>query len=146
MKKRKMASIGASAIIMGLLTTRLVRRGKPSSQESIGIIGAMDVEVDSLKEAASKTAPHTHVFEGRVCSGDQFITEKEQKDTIVSDFGGMCCEMEGAAIAQACFLNDIPFVIIRAISDKEDGSASVEFESFSAEAAENCAKIGRAHV
>ena len=48
--------------------------------------------------------------------------------------------MEGGAIAQACHLNDTPFVIVRCISDKPDGSAIVDFEEFSKEAAEVCAK------
>ncbi len=91
--------------------------------------------------AAKEVAPDIHVFEGRVCSGDQFISTKEQKDTITSNFGGMCCEMEGAAIAQACYLNGTPFVVIRAISDKEDGSAAVEYSVFEAEAAATCAKV-----
>ena len=91
-------------------------------------------------EAVKEAAPDIHVFEGRICSGDQFISEKEQKETIISNFGGLCCEMEGAAIAQACYLNDTPFVIVRAISDKSDGSHSVEYEIFKDEAAKNCAK------
>ena len=53
----------------------------------------------------------------------------------------MCCEMEGAAIAQVCYLNDTPFVIMRAISDKEDGSASMQYETFKEKAAENSARI-----
>ena len=92
-------------------------------------------------EAVQECAPDIHVFEGRVCSGDQFITTSEQKDAITADFGGLCCEMEGAAIAQACYLNDTPFVVIRAISDKTDGSQSMEFSEFQAKAAANCAKI-----
>ena len=91
--------------------------------------------------AAQETVPDAHVFEGRVCSGDQFISTREQKKTILSNFGGMCCEMEGGAIAQACYLNHTPFVIVRAISDKEDGSQSVQFETFQAEAAVHCAGI-----
>lgn len=91
-------------------------------------------------EAVQETVPDIHVFEGRICSGDQFISEKEQKETILSNFGGLCCEMEGAAIAQACYLNDTPFVVLRAISDKSDGSQSVEYETFKKEAADNCAK------
>ena len=91
-------------------------------------------------EAVRKTSPDIHVFEGRVCSGDQFISTKEQKETITSNFGGMCCEMEGAAIAQVCYLNNTPFVVIRAISDKTDGTQSVEFETFEKEAAANFAK------
>ena len=92
-------------------------------------------------KAVKETSPDNHVFEGRVCSGDQFISIKEQKDKIISDFGGMCCEMEGAAIAQVCYLNKTPFVIIRAISDKPDETEIVEYKEFEAEAAANCAKI-----
>ena len=91
-------------------------------------------------EAAGKAAPDIHAYEGRVCSGDQFVVTEEQKQAITSNFGGMCCEMEGAAIAQACYLNNTPFVVIRAISDKSDGSQSMEFETFKAAAA-NCTKI-----
>lgn len=92
-------------------------------------------------KAVKETSPDNHVFEGRVCSGDQFITTKEQKEKIISDFGGMCCEMEGAAIAQVCYLNKTPFVIIRAISDKPDETEIVEYKDFEAEAAANSAKI-----
>ena len=92
-------------------------------------------------KAVKESSPDNHVFEGRVCSGDQFISTKEQKDKIISDFGGMCCEMEGAAIAQVCYLNKTPFVIIRAISDKPDETEIVEYKEFEAEAAANCAKI-----
>ena len=102
---------------------------------------------EALRAAAVKAvhekAPEIRVFEGRVNSGDQFISTREQKDRIISNFGGLCCEMEGAAIAQVCYLSGTPFVIIRAISDKLDGSSSVEFQSFAAEAAENCAKSVR---
>lgn len=91
-------------------------------------------------EAVRTSAPEVRVFEGRVNSGDQFIHTMAQKEKIRADFGGMCCEMEGAAIAQACYLSDTPFVIIRAISDKLDGSSAVEFQTFAEEAAHRCAK------
>lgn len=93
--------------------------------------------------AVKTAAPEIHVFEGRVCSGDQFISTKEQKEKIISDFGGMCCEMEGAAIAQACYLNDTPFVVIRAISDKPNETEFVDYKVFEAQAAARCAEIVR---
>ena len=71
-------------------------------------------------EAVKAVSPDTGIFEGRICSGDQFIASKEQKKRIIEQFNGYCAEMEGAAIAQVCHLNHIPFVIIRAISDKAD--------------------------
>lgn len=105
---------------------------------------------EALRAAAVKavreSADDIRVFEGRVCSGDQFISKKEQKEKIIADFGGMCCEMEGAAIAQACYLNDKPFVIIRAISDKPDETEIVEYKVFEAKAAERCAKIVKSMV
>ena len=92
-------------------------------------------------DAVKQSAPDVKAFEGRVCSGDQFISTKEQKDKIVSDFGGMCCEMEGAAIAQTCYLNSTPFVVIRAISDKVDETVFEDYSVFEAKAAARCAKI-----
>ena len=98
---------------------------------------------EALRAAAVKavreSAPEIRVCEGRINSGDQFISTEEQKKRIISEFGGLCCEMEGAAIAQVCYLSSIPFVIIRAISDKLDGSNTVEFQTFAAEAAHRCA-------
>lgn len=87
-------------------------------------------------EAVKRAAPESKVLEGRVCSGDQFIATEEQKQVITSEFGGLCAEMEGAAIAQVCYLNDTPFVIIRAISDGGDG---MDFATFQEEAAKECA-------
>jgi len=87
-------------------------------------------------EAVRRAAPTSRVLEGRVCSGDQFIATAEQRNRITSQFGGLCAEMEGAAIAQVCHLNGTPYVIIRAISDDSDG---MSFEEFQAEAARECA-------
>ena len=97
----------------------------------------------SAVQAVKTVAPDVHVFEGRVCSGDQFIASHAQKEAIISEFGGLCCEMEGAAIAQVCCLNETPFVIIRAISDKADDSEEMAYNEFKKIAAERCAAIVR---
>lgn len=91
--------------------------------------------------AVREAAPDIQVFEGRVASGDQFICDKEKKKWIRDTFGAYCCEMEGAAIAQASFINGIPFVIIRAISDKADESVSVSYDEFEGRAAKHCAAL-----
>ena len=93
--------------------------------------------------AAKTCAPDVRCFEGRVCSGDQFIASGVQKARIVAEFGGLCCEMEGAAIAQVCHLNGVPWVILRAISDKADDSEEVSFETFLHAAARRCTAIVR---
>ncbi len=79
--------------------------------------------VELAESSCHKALPELGVFRGRVASGDEFVAKQERKDAIVEEFQAYCCEMEGAAIAQAAYLNQIPFVIIRAISDKADDSA-----------------------
>ena len=79
-------------------------------------------------------SPEIHTYEGRVVSGDQFISDQKKKDWLIENFHGYCTEMEGAAIAQAAYLNGIPFLIIRAISDKADNSANVDYPTFEAQA------------
>ena len=86
-------------------------------------------------EACRRAAPDRHVFFGRVVSGDQFIINREQKEKIAEKFHGICTEMEGAAIAQAAYLNRIPFIIVRVISDKADESAYEEYPVFERKAA-----------
>ena len=92
-------------------------------------------------KACKEAAPEIGVFEGRGVSGDQFICDRGKKENIARMFGGLCTEMEGAAIAQAAYLNQIPFVIVRAISDKADESVHVSYDVFEAKAAEHCAAI-----
>ncbi len=70
------------------------------------------------------------IFKGRVASGDQFIAGGSVKDRIQSNFAPSAVEMEGAAIAHVAYLNSVPYVIIRAISDKADGSADLSYEEF----------------
>lgn len=82
------------------------------------------------KDCCERVNPDINVFEGRVVSGDQFISDKDKKNYILDTFQGYCTEMEGAAIAQAAFLNNIPFLIIRAISDKADDSATEDYPTF----------------
>lgn len=91
--------------------------------------------------ACRQAVPEIGIYEGRIVSGDQFICTVEQKHRIVDTFHALCTEMEGAAIAHAAYVNKIPFVILRAISDKADEEADVTYETFEHQAAENCAKL-----
>lgn len=83
--------------------------------------------VSSACRVIADTLPEVNVLAGRICSGDQFISDRAAKERIVADFGGLCCEMEGAAVAQVCRLNDVPFLILRAVSDSADESAGEDF-------------------
>lgn len=60
------------------------------------------------------------IIKGLIATGDQFVASKERKDFIKENFAPLCVEMEGCAIAQACFLNKVPFIIVRCMSDKAD--------------------------
>ena len=78
--------------------------------------------------------PEIQAFTGRVVSGDQFISDKAKKQWLIENFDGSCTEMEGAAIAQAAYLNGIPYLVIRAISDKADDSAGMDYQVFEEQA------------
>ena len=93
------------------------------------------IEADKgLAELAKKVCEEVNrdikAISGRIVSGDQFICDKEIKKKIATNFNGCCTEMEGAAIAQAAYLNGVPFVVLRAISDKADDSANMDYPEF----------------
>ncbi|MBP8969689.1 MAG: 5'-methylthioadenosine/adenosylhomocysteine nucleosidase [Lachnospiraceae bacterium] len=97
--------------------------------------------IDAAEKAISENQPDLNYRVGRVASGDQFISSSETKDRIIKNFEADCAEMEGASIAHGAYLNGIPFVIIRAISDKADGSAEQDYPTFEKAAAAHCAKL-----
>lgn len=80
-------------------------------------------------------------FVGRIVTGDKFISDAAVKADIVERFKPMCVEMEGAAVAHVATMNNIPFVVIRSMSDKADDSAEMSFDEFAPRAAENSARI-----
>lgn len=93
------------------------------------------------EKATDVLSAKTNVFIERIVSGDQFISSSEKKQWLLEKFDGFCTEMEGAAIAQVAYINKIPFVIIRSISDKADDSAEMNFDEFVTIAANNSCKI-----
>ena len=97
-------------------------------------------------ETCREVNPEIHVKLGRVVSGDQFISDAAVKEHLIREFRGDCAEMEGASIAQGAYLNGIPFLIVRAISDKADGSAEMDYPTFEREAALRSAKLVEALV
>lgn len=103
-----------------------------------GVIPYQDVwcfEADAMlrgvvAQAVREVAPEIAMYDGRIASGDQFVSDAATKERIASVFGALCCEMEGAAVAQVAWMNEVPFVIIRAISDKADDSAEMDYPAF----------------
>ena len=100
-----------------------------------------DEELTKLAFEAAQQVHEGHARIGRIASGDQFVASKAQKEQIIADTGALCTEMEGAAIAHAAWRNQIPFVVIRAISDKADDSAEMDYPTFEAIAAQRCAQV-----
>ncbi|MBR0132312.1 MAG: 5'-methylthioadenosine/adenosylhomocysteine nucleosidase [Lachnospiraceae bacterium] len=109
---------------------------------ALGVIPQMDCSVfvadEKMAELADKVCrevnPEIGIWHGRVLSGDVFVADKARKDHLVSRFDGKCTEMEGAAMAQVAYLNNIPFLVLRAISDKADGSANMDYSQFEKQA------------
>ena len=100
-----------------------------------------DEKLIELAFAAAEAVNPGHNRIGRVASGDQFICSREQKQAIIENTQAICAEMEGASIAHAAYRNGVPFVILRAISDKADDSAEMDYPTFEALAAQRCAHV-----
>lgn len=93
-----------------------------------------------------KVNPEIGVHTGRVVTGDQFISDQEKKRWIAETFDGYCTEMEGAAIAQTAYLNHVPCLIVRSISDKADDSAQMDYEEFERMAIRHSVNLTRAMI
>ena len=102
--------------------------------------------VKLAKEVNEKANPDVHTWIGRVVSGDQFVSSGEKKEQLIRVSDAKCTEMEGAAIAHAAYLNKISCVIIRAISDKADNSAVVDYPAFEAAAIRHSVRLIEALV
>lgn len=100
---------------------------------------------DNLRRLAAEVCkevnPDIQVFEGRIAYGDQFVCDQDVKNRIVSEFSAYATEMEGAAIGQAAYLNEIPFLVVRAISDKADGSAQMDYSEFEKAAVDHSVRL-----
>lgn len=83
------------------------------------------------------------IMTGIIASGDIFLTDTNLKEQIKQDFNVICVEMEGAAIAQVCTLNNIPFLVIRSISDIPNGKNEIDFNEYLKLASKNCAEFIR---
>ena len=93
----------------------------------------------AMERAAEALSIHTE--RGIIASGDQFIAEDAQRDRIRSLFGAICCEMEGGSIGHVCYVNEVPFAVLRAISDGDGGDAAMDYPTFAKKAAARSVEI-----
>ena len=97
--------------------------------------------IDMYKNYISEKRLEYNTIIGTIASGDIFCTEKWMKDKIRAKFNADCVEMEGAAVAQICTLNRVPFIVIRSISDKPNGENHIDFNKFIDMASRRCAEL-----
>ncbi len=106
-----------------------------------GLFYANEKMVDKIYNASVKVLGRSHVKKGIIATGDQFIADSKKVQQIGDTFGALALEMEGASVAQVATMFDIPFVVLRSMSDKADGSAHMNYNDFKVIAAENSIKI-----
>lgn len=94
-----------------------------------------------LQKCKSIEIDNTNISTGIIASGDIFCTDIKMKENIIHEFNADCVEMEGAAIAQVCHLNNVPFIVVRSISDTPNGNNQVDFNEYLRFASKNCAEF-----
>lgn len=82
----------------------------------------------------SKLSSEHKIRTGLIASGDQFIAGGEKKNFIISNFHPLCVEMEGCAVAHTCYKNNVPFVVVRCMSDCADDTVQVRYDEAEASA------------
>ena len=120
--------------------------------DPIGLVSGINViNFDCFKTAVERICDictdmgiNHHV--GTIATGDRFVASQTEKDRIVSLFNGIACDMEGGAIAQACYINNVPFSAIRALSDDADSGSPSDFGEFCKKSAENSAEVVRRFI
>lgn len=134
-------------VLDAVVATSVVQHDMDTSPlgDPVGLISGINVVNIEADKKVSKALENSakelqiSVKRGIIASGDQFIANDEKKQYIKDTFSASACEMEGGAIAQACYVNKIPFAILRTISD---GKGEVlDYFTFSERAAVQAIKI-----
>ena len=105
---------------------------------NVGIFIESDEYLVNLADSCIDTSDY-NVLTGTIASGDIFCTEKWMSEKINKKFDALCVEMEGASIAQVCYLSHIPFLIIRSISDTPNNNNVITYEEFLEKSSQNVA-------
>ena len=83
----------------------------------------------------------TPYIRGVIASGDCFVADIKKKEDIRDTFNASACEMEGASVAHVCYMNNVPFCVVRTISDGADGGGELSYEEFRVKAADLSSEI-----
>lgn len=124
------------AAASGQLTCR--RQAAFATDVQLRELATQVVQIDSLAHVGQR---QPLLFHGRVLSGDGFLNDVVAARRLRDELGGLCVDMEAGAIAQVCALNEVPLLVIRAISDRANGDSKVDFHTFLDAATRNYARI-----
>ncbi|WP_160677041.1 5'-methylthioadenosine/adenosylhomocysteine nucleosidase [Clostridium sp. C8-1-8] len=105
-----------------------------------------DEKLVEIAKEACKSLPDINTFVGRIVSGDQFIASLEKIQWLAKEFDASACEMEGGSIAHVAYLNHVPFVVIRSISDNANNGAHMDYEKFIPIGVKNSTSILKAMI
>jgi adenosylhomocysteine nucleosidase len=95
------------------------------------------------KATAAAEAIGLHYVQGVIATGDQFVSDKAKKTGIQQAFNAIACEMEGGAVGHTCYINKVPYLVLRAISDEANGGAPSDFFAFAKQSAANTVRLLR---
>lgn len=115
--------------------------GLPRGQVPFTNLRFFETEDRFVREAKALSLPEHRLHVGRVLTGDLFVQDEEKRTELRQELNGDCVEMEGAAVGQVAILNDVSYLVVRAISDRADGASDVDFQSFLHEAAYSSARV-----
>ena len=94
---------------------------------------------DALSASLAKFGINT--VRGNIATGDQFVSSGEKKSYLKESFSAAACEMEGGSIGHVCFVNNVPFAVLRSISDNADEGATMDFPTFAKASADGYVKV-----
>ena len=107
----------------------------------VGVTLKSNERLINKAQAAMKKLSNINIIIGTIASGDIFCTDVRMKDKIRNKFNADCVEMESAAVAQVCTLDEMPFIVIRSISDIPNGNNTITFDEFVKLASKRCAAL-----
>ena len=131
-----------------VVSTAVVQHDMDTSPigDPVGLISGINkIELESDVGAADKMcacldALGIRYARGVVASGDQFIASDGERGRITSQFGALCCEMEGAAVGQVAYMHGVPFLVLRALSDDANGNSPDDFPAYCVKVSETSSK------
>lgn len=133
-----------------VIATAVVQHDMDTSPlgDPVGLISGLNIiEIPADETAAEVLTRKAHevyegnVFHGIIATGDQFMADRSKIAAIAEQFHAMACEMEGGSIGHVCYMNQVPFAVLRTISDNGNDEAVEDFPQFAREAVDRSIEL-----